>query len=168
MNLSNGKIWPYAIGISIVLIFGACVATVIVASTLPVQKSDKFMMDYHDADANANEIIKAQIAFDQKYKIEYLTQGLSTKGTSIRYKINDADANAINDAKIKVVLTRPNQLQYDIALDNPTVSEGVYTFENVTLPLEGRWDVMAKIEIGQDSRYYNLKADTRNTTFKEY
>lgn len=168
MNLSNGKIWPYAIGISIVLIFGACVATVIVASTLPVQKSDKFMMDYHDADANANEIIKAQIAFDQKYKIEYLTQGLSTKGTSIRYKINDADANAINDAKIKVVLTRPNQLQYDIALENPAVSEGVYTFENVTLPLEGRWDVMAKIEIGQDSRYYNLKADTRNTTFKEY
>jgi nitrogen fixation protein FixH len=168
MNLSNGKIWPYAIGISIVLIFGACVATVIVASTLPVQKSDKFMMDYHDADANANEIIKAQIAFDQKYKIEYLTQGLSTKSTSIRYKISDADAKAINDAKIKVVLTRPNQLQYDIALDNPTVSEGVYTFENVTLPLEGRWDVMAKIEIGQDSRYYNLKADTRNTTFKEY
>ncbi|MDD3817214.1 MAG: FixH family protein [Thiovulaceae bacterium] len=168
MNLSNGKIWPYAIGISIVLIFGACVATVIVASTLPVQKSDKFMMDYHDADANANEIIKAQIAFDQKYKIEYLTQGLSTKGTSIRYKINDADAKAINDAKIKVVLTRPNQLQYDIALENPAVSEGVYTFENVTLPLEGRWDVMAKIEIGQDSRYYNLKADTRNTTFKEY
>ncbi len=168
MNLSNGKIWPYAIGISIVLIFGACVATVIVASTLPVQKSDKFMMDYHDADANANEIIKAQIAFDQKYKIEYLTQGLSTKGTSIRYKISDADAKAINDAKIKVVLTRPNQLQYDIALENPTVSEGVYTFENVTLPLEGRWDVMAKIEIGQDSRYYNLKADTRNTTFKEY
>ncbi|MGD9717928.1 MAG: FixH family protein [Sulfurimonadaceae bacterium] len=168
MNLSNGKIWPYAIGISIVLIFGACVATVIVASTLPVQKSDKFMMDYHDADANANEIIKAQIAFDQKYKIEYLTQGLSTKGTSIRYKISDADAKAINDAKIKVVLTRPNQLQYDIALENPAVSEGVYTFENVTLPLEGRWDVMAKIEIGQDSRYYNLKADTRNTTFKEY
>lgn len=168
MNLSNGKIWPYAIGISIVFIFGACVATIVVASSLPVQKSDKFMMDYHDADANANEIIKARIAFDKKYKIEYLTESFATQGTTLKYKISDFESKAVNDAKIKVVITRPNELQYDIELENPSVSEGIYTFENVTLPLAGRWDIMAKIEIAQDNRYYNLKADTRNTTVKEY
>ena len=53
MNLSNGRIWPYAIGASIIFIFGACVATIVVANTLPVEKSDTYMMDYHEADAKA-------------------------------------------------------------------------------------------------------------------
>lgn len=168
MNLTSGKIWPYAIGIAIVFVFGACVATVVVASTLPVQKADTYMMDYQDADANANEIINALIQFNKKYSIEYVSQALSQKGTQLQYKITDKNGNAINDAKLKVVLTRPNQIKYDIELTQPTISDGVYTFSNITLPLEGRWDIMAKVEIGNDSRYFNLKADTREAVVKEY
>ena len=72
MNLSNGRIWPYAIGGSIILIFGACVATVIIANKLPVEKSDTYMMGYHQADAKANELIKARIAFNKSYRVEYI------------------------------------------------------------------------------------------------
>ena len=105
MNLSNGRIWPYAIGASIIFIFGACVATIVVANTLPVEKSDTYMMDYHEADAKANEILESAIAFNKKYKIEYITDGLSTQGSTIKYRVTDIDSNPVNSAQIKVVVT---------------------------------------------------------------
>ena len=45
MGKSNGKIWPYAIAISIFLVFIAAVATVIIANKLPVEDSDTISVD---------------------------------------------------------------------------------------------------------------------------
>ena len=42
-----------------------------VTSTTPVEKSDKYMMGYHEADANANELIMKRISFDKKYTVKY-------------------------------------------------------------------------------------------------
>ena len=168
MSKNSGKIWPYAIGISIILVFGACVATIVVASKLPVEKSDTYMMGYHEADANANELIEAKIAFDKKYKVEYITDGLSLENTTLKYRITDLNNNPINDAYIKAVITRPNNHKNDQELLNPMIDNGVYTFKSVTLAIEGRWDVMAKINIGDNQRYYNVKADTRAKEAFEY
>ena len=168
LSKSNGRIWPYAIGISIVLVFGACVATVMVAGKLPVEKSDTYMMGYHEADAKANEIIEAEIEFNKKYKIEYLTSVLNTKGSVIKYRVTDLDSNPVNDAKIKVVITRPNNHKYDQILTNPSIQDGVYTFESITLDQEGRWNIMAKVDIYDDQRFFNLKADTRAKEAFEY
>jgi nitrogen fixation protein FixH len=168
LNKSNGKIWPYAIGTSIVLVFGACVATVAVTNTMPVEKSDTYMMDYHEADAKANELIKAQIAFDKKYKIKYITDGLSLDESIIKYKISDLNLNPVENAKIEVVITRPNNHKYDQTLKSSTYENGVYTFDSVKLPVEGRWDVMAKVSVGDLQRYYNVKADTRAKEAYEY
>ena len=168
MSKSNGRIWPYAIGASIILIFGACVATVIVANTLPVEKSDTYMMGYHEADAKANEIIEAKIAFDKKYKIEYMTEGLSSSESVIRYRVTDVNSNPVDTAKIKVIVTRPNNHKHDQELTDPTVEDGVYTFRPITLPQEGRWDIMAKVNVDDLQRFYNLKADTRYKEAYEY
>ncbi|MEN8303483.1 MAG: FixH family protein [Campylobacterota bacterium] len=168
MNLSNGRIWPYAIGGSIILIFGACVATVIVANKLPVEASDTYMMGYHQADASANDLIKAQIAFNKSYKIEYITDGLSVDGSVLKYRVSDIYSNPVNDARLKVVVTRPNNHKHDQELINPRVENGVYTFSSITLPQEGRWDVMAKVNVGQLQRFYNVKADTRAKEAFEY
>jgi type IV secretory pathway component VirB8 len=92
LKKNKGLIWPYAIGTSIVLVFGACVATVIITSTLPVEKSDTYMMGYHEADAKANELINARIAFDKKYKVSYVTDGLSIDNSVIKYKVSDLNA----------------------------------------------------------------------------
>ena len=167
-NKNSGMIWPYIIGISILLIFGASVATVIVANKLPVQNSDTYMMNYHEADAKANELIESRIAFDKKYKIEYISDALNTKSTIIKYKITTVDGKNVDNAKIKVVITRPNTHEFDMELQNPKIDNGVYTFESVSLPKEGRWNIMAKIDIGSDERYYNLKADTRQNRVFEY
>lgn len=168
MSKSSGRIWPYAIGASIVLVFGFCVATIVVTSKLPVEKSDTYMMGYHDADANANEIIKARIAFDKKYKIEYLTQSISTDNTILQYKVTDIQNNPVDEALLKVIVTRPNNHKHDQELLNPIVENGVYTFASVKLPQEGRWDIMAKVNVGDLQRFYNVKTDTRENVVTEY
>lgn len=168
MSKSNGRIWPYAIGASIILVFGACVATVIVANTLPVEKSDTYMMGYHEADAKANDLIEAAIVFNKKYKVEYITDGINSKGSVIKYRVTDINSNPVNNAKIKVIVTRPNNHKHDQELTDPQVENGVYTFSSITLPQEGRWDIMAKVNVENTQRFYNLKADTRSKEAYEY
>ena len=168
MNLSSGRMWPYIIGGSITLVFGFCVATIVVASKLPVEKSDTYMMGYHEADANANELIEARIAFNKSYKVEYITDSLSLDNSVIKYRVSDLNSNPVDNANVKVIVTRPNNHKYDQELINPTVENGVYTFSTITLPQEGRWDIMAKVNVGDLQRFYNVKADTRKKEALEY
>lgn len=169
MSKDKAMRWPYGIALSFVAVIGLIIATIIAASNSKVEDSDLFMQNYHAVDANANAIMMAQIAFNKKYTIEYVTEGLHTKGTVIAYQITDKNGNPITDATVETVLTRPNTHAYDMTLKNPSISvDGVYEFASVALPVEGRWDVMAKVTVGDDYRYYNLKADTRYTNAFEY
>lgn len=165
---ASGRVWPYAIGISIIFIFGACVATIVVASKLPVSKADTYMMGYHEADANANELINARIAFDKTYKIEYVTDGLNQENSVLKYKVTDTDGNAVENAKLKVVVTRPNSHDYDQELTNYKYENGLYVFDSIKLEVPGRWDIMAKVNVDDLQRFYNVKADTRKKEFKLY
>ncbi len=168
MKKSSGKIWPYAISMSIALIFGASVVTVVIATSSPVEKSDAYMMDYHEADAKANDLIEARIAFDKKYKVEYITDSLTTDVAAIKYRVSDLNSKKVCDANITVVVTRPDSHKYDKELSNPTVENGIYSFDTIKLEKEGRWDIMAKVSVGDLQRYYNVKADTRAKEAYEY
>jgi nitrogen fixation protein FixH len=168
MNKNPGKKWPIIILGSIFGIVLASVATIVVAMDNPVEMSDLGMQGYHEYDANANEIIASKIKFDKSYTITYSGQQLDASNAVLRYKVTEKSGKPVNDAKINVVLTRPNSHADDIALDSPTVAEGVYTFDSVVLPKEGRWDIMANVVVGDKQRYYNLKADTRYPNVFEY
>jgi len=168
LSLSNGRVWPYAIGASIILVFGACIATIVVANKLPVEKSDNYMMYYQEADAQANDLIEASIAFNKKYKIEYITDGISQESTVLKYRVIDLNDKPVDNAKIMAIITRPNNHKNDQELLNPIFENGIYTFASVTLPLKGRWDIMAKVNVGQNQRFYNVKADTRAKEAFEY
>ena len=168
MNLSSGKIWPYAIGLSIVGVFFLGIWTIVIAARLPVQESNLYMENYQSLNANVNKIIKAKIAFDKKYKIRYISNSLDTDGAVVKYSISDKNSNKINSAKINLIITRPNTHDHDIKLENPSIKDGVYSFESTKLPKTGRWNLMAKVVIGDDYRYYNLKADTRAKDAYEY
>jgi nitrogen fixation protein FixH len=168
---ASGRIWPYAIGISIFGIFSACVATIFVTTQYAsVQLSDEKMLNYHVADANANKLINAQISFDKKYDVEYLYSRLSIDGdTKISYKITDKSEAVVNDAKVKILVTRPDTIEYNMELTDPEVSNGIYTFSKIKLPVEGRWNIIAKIDVEKDTGYYNIKTSTREKEFvKEY
>ena len=168
MKRNSGRIWPYSIGASIIFIFGACVATIVITSKVPVEKSDTYMMGYHEADAKANDIINERIEFNKKYKIEYLTDGLDSQNCVVKYKVSDINSNSVNSADIKVVVTRPDNHKHDQELINPTVEGGVYTFSPIKLPVEGRWDIMAKVNVDGVQRFYNIKTDTRSKEIIEY
>lgn len=168
MNKNAGRKWPVIIAVStlIVVAFGA--VTIKTAINNPVQMSDYGMQGYHEYDRDANDIINAKIAFDQKYRISFLVPQITTKGTILSYQVTDKSGNAVNDAKFEVKMTRPDSTNFDVNCTQSNVSEGKYTFNAVDLPKEGRWDIMAKVTIGADQRYYNLKADTRSPNTFEF
>lgn len=168
MDKNSGKKWPWIIGLSIVGVVAACVVTVKVALNNPVEMSEYGMQNYHEYDSNVNEIIDAQIAFDKNYVIKFITPQISEKGTVIQYTISDKSGKAVDNAKLNVVLTRPDTTKSDLNLSEPTVVNGQYTFKSVDLPKVGRWDILAKVSIGSTQRYYNLKADTRNPNTFEF
>ena len=168
MSKSNGKIWPYAIAISIFLVFIAAVATVIIANKLPVEDSDTYLMNYHEADAKANDLIQERIDFDKKYNIKYISNGLNLESSTIQYLVSDKNFNPVNNAELMIMVTRPNKHKYDQELKNPSVKNGVYTFSNVKLEKEGRWDIIAKIKVAEVTRFFNVKADTRAKEAYEY
>ena len=161
IKMSSGKIWPYAIGLSIALVFSFCVATVVITQKASIQNSDIYMTSYQDADARANDIIKDRMTFDSKYSIQYITDGLSLDATTIKYKVLDKNSKHVDNAQIKVVVSRPDDSSLNVELDNPSIENGIYTFKTIQLAKNGRWDVMAKVNVDKLQRFYNLKADTR-------
>ena len=167
MNLKDGKIWPYAIATAIGMVFSFCVVTVYVTSKGHINESNLYMENYHKVDADANRFIEAKIAFNKKYKLTYETKQLSTSGVDVSYKVLTKDGKPVNDAKFKLVITRPDAA-LDIKPKNPQVKDGVYTFKNVKLPREGRWDLIVKVQVGDDYRYMSLKTDTRTTKVVEF
>ncbi len=166
---SEGKIWPYAIVISILLIVLASIVTIVVAVKNPVEMDDMDMQNYHHYDNNANEIIAAKITFNRKYDVTHEQILLTKENAFISYKIRTKEGVNVNDANVHIMVTRPGDHNNDLPFDEPSnVSEGIYTFEIGSLPLEGRWNIMAEITVNDDTRYYNLKADTRNSSVFEY
>lgn len=168
MFKNPGTKWPIIIALSIIGVIGLSIGTVKVAINNPVEMSDYGMQGYHTYDNDANDIINAKIAFDKKYSISFLTSQITEKGAVIVYKVTDKEGNSINDAKINAVLTRPDTTKLDINLSNPAISDGQYRFNAVDLPKPGRWDILAKVSVGTDQRYYNIKADTRNSITSEF
>jgi len=165
--ISNGKIWPYAISIAIAMVFSFGVITVIITTNANVQKSDDYMTSYQDADENVNKFINAKMLFDQKYSIKYISKGISSD-KSIEYKIVDKNNHAINNAKIMIAISRPETHDLDQRLEKPTVKNGIYSFSGAKFTKAGIYNIIAKVVIGKDYRFYNLKTDTRDIKFKEY
>lgn len=168
IDKNAGKKWPWIISISTIIVIGFAIATIKVAINNPVEMSQYGMQSYHEYDNHVNDIINAKIEFDKKYTITFLTPQIMNKAAVIAYAIKDKSGNPIEDANVSVVLTRPDTVKLDIALEKPVVEKGVYTFKAIDLPQEGRWDIMAKITVGENQRYYNLKADTRNPNTFEF
>jgi len=165
---SDGRIWPYAIGGAITLVFGFCVATIVVTAKADIQKSNRYMTYYQDADAQANEFIEAKIKFDRKYKVSYINNGLSQDGTTLSYKVTDLKNNPVKDAKLLVSVSRPETHELDKTLDKFTQKDGVYTFSGLKLEKAGKWNFIAKIMIGDNYRFLNIKADTRDKKYSEF
>jgi hypothetical protein len=168
MKDSKALRWPYGIALSFILIIGLIYATIVVSLDYPIENSDRNLLNYHEYDKNVNDVIMKQIAFDKAYTLSFVSEPINVDATKIQYKLTDKTGAAINNATIKAMITRPDQHDYDITLENPEVVDGVYSFKSVSLPKEGRWNIIAAINVGDQLRFLNLKADTRYPQTFEY
>jgi len=166
-NSLSAKIWPYAIGSAIVLVFGFCVATVMIVESANVQETNEYMTNYQQAEINANDYINNKIAFDKKYKIRYVPSKLE-KNATVAFNVTDLSGNAVKGAKLTILVSRPETHIYDQKLQSKSLENGNYIFNNVKFEKIGVWDIITKVEVGKDSRFYNVKVDTRNKIFSEY
>jgi len=164
----DGKIWPVAIGISIAAVFALGVGTIIVTGKADIQKSDAYMTYYQDADAKANEFIKNRIAFNKKYDVAYLTKSISKDDTTLQFSVKDKSGKSVEDAKVTISLSRPETEKFNKVYKDAIYTDGVYNFYNVKFPKDGVWNIIAKFEVGKDSRFLNIKVDTRNDKIKYF
>ncbi len=168
MNMSDGKQWPIAVITSTLLIVIACGVTIYIALMQPVQDDTDMMMGYHALDTNANDIIVASVIFNKKYSLKYTGEPVSQEGSRLSYEVLDKDGNAVNDARFEVILSRPIIGGSEIRLGEPKVENGNYIFDDVKVSKKGRWNILAKVSIGDDFRHMNLKSDTMDKDVYEY
>jgi len=166
--MSKGKIWPYSIAIAITLVFSFCVATIYVTEGSKIQESDMYMSKYQEADLHGNDLIEARIAFDAKYTLAYVTKTISGQHPVIEYKITDKNGVAVNNASVIIAISRSETDQYNKHLEHPTVKDGVYSFKVEKFAKPGVWNIIAKMSVGKDTRFYNMKADTRTPRAFEF
>ena len=164
--IKSGKLWPIGVSLAITGVFGLGVWTIMVTDSANIQESNAFLTTYQKADADINKYIKARQVFDKKYTIKYITNSIGVKNPTVEYKLTDKSGHAVNDGKITINISRPETHIYDQTLNNPTVKDGVYTFSGVKFPKVGIWNIIAKVSVGKDYRFYNIKADTRGNQVK--
>jgi len=169
MANNEAKHWPIGITAAILAVVVACGLTIyIVVKHAPVEESNVYMQGYHDTDANYNEIIAAKNSFDKLYTISFNTPQIKEENTILDYSVKALDGQTVENAELKIVLTLPYTSKEDITLENSTFNGQSYTLESVNLPHPGRWNIMAKVTVGDEYRYYNLHADTRAANTYEY
>lgn len=157
----SGKQWPYAIAMAIMAVFGLGVWTIMTTGTADIQPSDNYMAKYQDVDANANRLIEARIAFDKKYIVKYDTKQLKVDGCDIKYKLTTHDGKPVLNANMTLVISRPEVATYTKRLTKPIFKDDEYIFKDIKFPKIGRWNLMLKVTVGSDSRFYNITVDTR-------
>lgn len=168
MSSNPGRKWPWIVVGSILGVVGLSYWTVKIALNNPVQMSDLDMQDYRHFEHDANTNIKAAIVFNKKYNIEYVTQSFKSNVATIKFLVTTKEGEPVTGADISLRITRPGTHEFDRDVNLSKKGEGLYTFETVTLPKEGRWDILTKFTVDDDYRYLNLKADTRYPNVFEY
>jgi len=165
--LKSGKQWPIFVATAIMGVVGLSYWTIKETMKTDLSQSNIYMEKYQSVDENINEIIEANIAFDKKYTLELTKHELGKKDAYIEYTLHTKDGKPVNDAKMKLVLTRPISDAKDIVLRPTQIKNGTYSFENIHLPKRGRWNLLLRVNVGKNERYYNLKADTRTYKIAE-
>jgi nitrogen fixation protein FixH len=159
--IKSGKLWPFAIGTAITLVFCMGVGTIIVTSKANIQESDAYMTNYQDADAKVNDFIKARIAFDKKYKLSCVTPQIKEGACDVTYKLTTVDGRPVKGAEMVLAVSRPDSHDFDKTIKNPKVTDDLYLFSDVKFPKKGAWNLLLKVNVGKDYRFYSIKTDTR-------
>ncbi len=149
--------WPYAIVGMILTVVVLGIWTIKVAVSNPVQLDNSYMMKYQDVDANINEIMARQRAFNAKYEVDMSQNRLKVGENRIEIRLKKKEGDSVENAKIFAIVTRPTTSKEDIEIKTFTYLSDAYRSEPFTLKRQGRWNIELKIEIGEDTGFVTYK-----------
>lgn len=141
--------WPHFIVALVLFAVGLGVWTIKAAIDNPVELDNSYMLNYHTVDSDINDILKKQQNFDNNYKLDLLTQKLNSGENLIEIVLKDKNDNIIDNAKVEILVTRPDTTKFDKKL-TASFKNGKY-IAKVNLEKEGRWNIVIKTEIDKDS-----------------
>ena len=164
-NSDKGKYWPYMIlgFVAIGIILGYW--TVKHAIGMPVHESNEYMMKYQTADTDANKIIEAQQRFDQRYQVrlegmmlsDFKPEHLKRKAgpvvtlgpvNTVSYRVTDKAGQAVNDANVSLLVTRPHTEKEDQLFKEIKGENGLYTVRDLQLKNPGRYILRVRVQKG--------------------
>ncbi len=174
-NNNSGKYWPYLIlgFIFIGLFLGFW--TVRSAISMPVHESEAYQKKYQDADTNINKILEAQQRFDAQYTLKPVGFSPSsfkpkdyaikhskavalTSGMVMQYRITTTGGQAVNDANVTLLITRPQTGAEDQTFQNLKCDNGTYSTPKVTLKNPGRYLLKLRAQIGDAVGFLDQEA----------
>lgn len=156
MNKSVEKnYWPHAIVTVLIFMVFACAMVVKIAMDNPVQMDSFYFEKYQQVDENINEIKAKQKIFEENFIILYKTKKFTMgKSNSFQMSVKDKNSqNIINDAEIKLVVSRPDSNDYNQEFIIKNATNGIFTFEDIKIEKPGRWQILTKIKIDDKSSF---------------
>ncbi len=150
--------WPHTIVGMIIGIVIAIFFTIKIAINNPVQEENIFMDTYQNVNENINNILLSQSEFMKKYEVEIINEYLKFGENSINIKVLDKTTKSlIENADIKLLVTRPETREYDQKLENLKYENGVYIATPINIVKEGRWFIMPQIKVEQLTFFQKLE-----------
>jgi hypothetical protein len=169
--------WPHMIVGFLLLGLTLGYWTIKSASSMPVERENKYMMSYQNADMNYNEIMKNENAFNDKYiitiegveiiKVEPNKNSklklsdpikLNKGANSFTYKVMTKDGTIIKDVEVSFLLTRPHTDMDDQKIDTLSFDNGVYVTPELNIEKIGRYTLVLRAQIGEDVGFYERPA----------
>ncbi|WP_263833987.1 FixH family protein [Sulfurospirillum oryzae] len=136
----------------------ACAYTIKIATDNPVEMDTFYMEKYQKVDQDINQILELQDKFNAKFDLAYSTEKFNMGQNSITLKLTDKNGQAIDNATITMMLSRPDSNKENKQLSPSKVENGNYTFGPFEITKPGRWQILSKIEVGEFKGYHKNEA----------
>lgn len=150
--------YPYVVVGMILGCVVACGFTVKIAIDNPVEMDTFYMEKYQKVDHSINTILELQDKFNAKFDLAYSTEKFEIGQNSITLALRDKQGNPINDAKITMMLSRPDSNKENKQFNPSKVENGNYTFGPFEITKPGRWQILSKIDVGEFKGYHKNEA----------
>ena len=60
-----------------------------------------------------------------------------------------------------LAISRPETDEFNEKFETPILKDRIYSFNDVKFSKLGVWNLLLKVEVGKDYRFYDVKVDTR-------
>ena len=150
--------YPHAVIGMIIGCVIACGYTIKIAFDNPVEMDTFYMERYQKVDENINQILELQEKFNAKFNLDYSSEKFTIGQNTITLKLTSKDGEAISNADVTMMLSRPETNKDNKSLKPSKVENGEYTFGPFEINKVGRWQILSKIEQGEFKGYHKNEA----------